>query len=66
MERDDPGAFGEGGAYGQAYALFNCSMAAATMFGPIFAGSLVENYGWKTMAWGMGAFSFSGAIPCVS
>jgi MFS family permease len=66
MERDDPGAFGEGGAYGQAYALFNCSMAAATMFGPIFAGSLVENHGWKTMAWSMGVFSFSGAIPCVS
>ncbi|TAQ85206.1 hypothetical protein B7494_g6472 [Chlorociboria aeruginascens] len=37
MEKEHPDIFGPGGAYGQAFALFNCSMAAATIFGPVFA-----------------------------
>ncbi len=66
LEKDDPGAFGPGGAYAQAFALFNCSMAAATMFGPIVAGWLSEEYGWKTTTLCMGIFSASGAVPSVS
>ncbi|TVY49025.1 putative MFS-type transporter [Lachnellula occidentalis] len=65
MEEDQPGIFGPGGAYGQVFALFNCSMAAATMFGPIVAGAISEQYGWKAMTVAMGVFSISGAIPTV-
>lgn len=65
-EKADPDAFGPGGAYGQAFALFNCSMAAATLFGPVVAGALVEAYGWGVMTAAMGVFAFSGAIPAVS
>ncbi|KAI4201647.1 MAG: hypothetical protein LQ350_003126 [Teloschistes chrysophthalmus] len=64
-EKADPDAFGPGGAYAQAFALFNCSMAAATLFGPVVAGALVEQYGWGVMSAAMGIFAFSGAIPAV-
>ncbi|KAL9002486.1 MAG: hypothetical protein Q9188_004587 [Gyalolechia gomerana] len=62
-EKADPDAFGPGGAYAQAFALFNCSMAAATLFGPVVAGALVERHGWGVMTAAMGVFAFSGAIP---
>ena len=65
-EREEPGSFGPGGAYAQAFGLFNCSMAAATLFGPVFAGWLAEQYGWKIMSLALGIFAFSGAIPAVS
>ncbi|KAL8921724.1 MAG: hypothetical protein Q9172_003873 [Xanthocarpia lactea] len=64
-ERADPNAFGPGGAYAQAFALFNCSMAAATLFGPVAAGAIVERHGWGALTAAMGAFAFSGAIPAV-
>ncbi|KAL8785682.1 MAG: hypothetical protein Q9213_003241 [Squamulea squamosa] len=62
-ERTDPNAFGPGGAYAQAFALFNCAMAAATLFGPVVAGAIVERHGWGAMTAAMGAFAFSGAVP---
>ena len=65
-ENSDPDAFGPGGAYAQAFALFNCSMAAATLFGPMVAGTLRERYGWDVMSAALGVFAFSGAIPAVS
>ena len=65
-EKKEPGLFGPGGAYAQAFALLNCSMAAATQFGPLFAGWLSQQYGWATMSMALGIFAFSGAIPSVS
>lgn len=65
-EKENPGIFGPGGAYAQAFALFNCSMAAATLFGPVFAGFLSERFGWKVMSLAMGVFAASGALPSVS
>ena len=41
-------------------------MAAATLFGPVVAGALVDKYGWGVMTAAMGVFAFSGAIPTVS
>lgn len=66
MEEDNPGSFGPGGAYAQAYALFNCAMAGATLFGPMAFGALRQDYGWKVTTLCMGIFSLSGAIPSVS
>ena len=65
-EKQDPGIFGPGGAYAQAFALFNCAMAAATLFGPVVAGALIDRYGWGVLTAAMGVFAFSGAIPSVS
>ena len=65
-EKENPGIFGPGGAYAQAFALFNCSMAAATLFGPVFAGALMDRFGWKVMSLALGIFAVSGAIPSVS
>ncbi|KAL8797641.1 MAG: hypothetical protein Q9182_007144 [Xanthomendoza sp. 2 TL-2023] len=62
-EQLEPDAFGPGGAYAQAFALFNCSMAAGTLFGPVVAGALVDRFDWGTMTAAMGIFAFSGAIP---
>ncbi|KAA8571689.1 hypothetical protein MFRU_016g01550 [Monilinia fructicola] len=65
IEIENPGKFGPGGAYAQAYALFNCSMAAATIFGPVFSGAIITQYGWKSMTIAVGIFSITGAIPCL-
>ncbi|KAL8682512.1 MAG: hypothetical protein Q9186_001459 [Xanthomendoza sp. 1 TL-2023] len=65
-EQLDPDAFGPGGAYAQAFALFNCSMAAGTLFGPVVAGALIQRFDWSVMTAAMGVFAFSGAIPTVS
>lgn len=65
-EKADPDVFGPRGAYAQAFALFNCAMAAATLFGPVVAGTLRERYDWGMMSAAVGVFAFSGAIPAVS
>ncbi|KAL8869317.1 MAG: hypothetical protein Q9174_004363 [Haloplaca sp. 1 TL-2023] len=62
-ERADPNAFGPGGAYAQAFALFNCAMAAGTLFGPVVAGAIVQQHGWGAVTAFLGVFAFSGAIP---
>ena len=41
-------------------------MAAATLFGPVVAGALIERYDWGVMTAAMGVFASSGAIPAVS
>jgi MFS family permease len=64
--RLDPLAFGPGGAYAQAYSLFNCSMAVGVLFGPLLAGWLVEKHGYSVAMLVLGVFSLSGAVPCVS
>ncbi|KAI9643973.1 hypothetical protein NHQ30_007324 [Ciborinia camelliae] len=64
-EKQIPGRFGKNGAYAQAYGLFITAYAAGTLIGPVWAG-YVENYaGWGTMAWSLGLFSLTGAVPCL-
>lgn len=59
------GSFGKGGAYAQAYGLFNTAFAAGTLVGPIWAGMIKQNYGWATMAWTLGLLSGVTTVPCV-
>jgi MFS family permease len=55
--------YGPGGAYAQAYALFNMAFAAGCTLGPLLAGFLVEQKGWSTMAWILGLLSAVAAVP---
>ncbi|KAF7874282.1 hypothetical protein EAF04_002954 [Stromatinia cepivora] len=64
-EKQIPGRFGKNGAYAQAYGLFITAYAAGTLIGPIWSGYVEDNAGWGTMAWTLGLFSFTGAIPCL-
>lgn len=62
LARGHPG-FGPGGAYAQAYALFNVAFAGGCMVGPLLAGFIVENRGWTTMSWVLGLVSGIAAVP---
>ncbi|KAH8703850.1 putative MFS amine transporter [Talaromyces proteolyticus] len=64
-ESSPPGAMGKGGAYAQAYALFNVAFAVGTLVGPIWAGLIKQNYGWNTMAWTLGLLAGVTALPCL-
>ena len=55
--------YGPGGAYGQAYGLFNMAFAAGCVLGPLLAGFVVEERGWATMAWILGLLSAFTAVP---
>lgn len=55
--------FGKGGAFAQAYALFNVAFAGGCMAGPLLAGFIAEDSGWATMAAVLGALSAITAVP---
>ncbi|KAF1998628.1 MFS general substrate transporter [Amniculicola lignicola CBS 123094] len=54
--------YGKGGAYAQAYALFNVAFAGGCMIGPLLAG-FVADKSWSTMAWVLGLLDGVTAIP---
>ncbi|KAJ8108694.1 hypothetical protein OPT61_g7992 [Boeremia exigua] len=55
--------FGPGGAYAQAYGLFNMAFAGGCMVGPLLAGFIVEDKGWTVMALVLGLLSAVTAVP---
>lgn len=55
--------FGPGGAYAQAYGLFNMAFAGGCMIGPLLAGFIVEDKGWSVMALVLGVLSAITAVP---
>lgn len=55
--------FGPGGAYAQAYGLFNMAFAGGCMVGPLLAGFIVEDKGWSIMALVLGILSAITAAP---
>ncbi|KAG9188041.1 hypothetical protein G6011_01964 [Alternaria panax] len=63
MIADGRPGFGKGGAFAQAYALYNCAFAAGCMVGPLLAGFLAEDSGWGTMSAVLGALSAVTAVP---
>ena len=65
IEAENAGIFGEGGAYGQVFALFTCALAFATMSGPLVSGFLATKFGWGFMFMILGVFSAVSAIPVV-
>ncbi|KIW08795.1 uncharacterized protein PV09_00729 [Verruconis gallopava] len=62
-EKDNPGLFGKGGAYAQAYGLFNFAWACGCLVGPIWAGLVREHAGWGTMTWSIGLLSGLTVVP---
>ena len=64
-EKKNPAAFGAGGAYAQAYGLFNCAFAGGCLVGPIWAGFVKQRAGWGTMSWTLGLLSAVSAVPVV-
>ena len=64
LERESDG--GPVASFAQCYGLFTCAMAAGALVGPVLAGAVKDRFGWTVMAWILGAFSVSGAIPVVS
>ncbi|KAK9243960.1 major facilitator superfamily domain-containing protein [Lipomyces tetrasporus] len=64
-EQKKPGIFGKGGAYGQAFGLFNLAYSAGSVFGPLEAGFVSEADGWGTATWTLGLISFVSAIPAI-
>lgn len=57
------GYFGKGGAYAQAYGLFNMSFAAGSMAGPLLAGLIKAHKGWGTTTLVLGCLSAASAVP---
>lgn len=58
-----PGYFGKGGAYAQAYGLFNMSFAGGSMAGPLLAGLVRQQAGWGTTTLVLGCLSAFTAVP---
>ncbi|KAG9682128.1 MFS general substrate transporter, partial [Aureobasidium melanogenum] len=52
-----------GGAYGQAYALFNMAYAAGSAIGPLLAGLLKVRMGWGATTLALGCLSGASIIP---
>lgn len=62
-EKQDPNLFGNRSAYAQSYGIFNMAWAAGMLVGPLWAGNLRKDVGWKTMTWTFGLVSGVSAIP---
>lgn len=63
---DRPGIGGKAGAFGQAFSLLNCGISAGVLAGPVLAGSLHEQFGWKVMGWSLAVLSASAVVPIES
>lgn len=66
MSETQDSIFGPGGAYAQAYGLFNCAQACGTMVGPAFAGLVYAKAGWTAAVCALAGFCASGAVGIVS
>ncbi|KAK9234676.1 major facilitator superfamily domain-containing protein [Lipomyces kononenkoae] len=63
IEEKNPGCFGKGGAFGQAFGLFNVAYSLGTFIGPLEAGFVVDSHGFATACWTLGLILFVTAIP---
>lgn len=66
MGQDDPSLFGPGGAYAQAFALFNCAIAAGTVLGPLWTSFALKALGWGNMNLCLAIVALLGVILVVS
>lgn len=66
MGRKQPELFGKTGAYAQAFALFNCAIAAGTVVGPFWTSFALEELGWGNTNLGLACLALSGTVIVVS
>ena len=62
----EPQLFTSGGAYAQAFSLFDAAIALGTIFGPVFAGLMYHLGNWWIMSLALALVCASGALPVVS
>ncbi|KAI1270738.1 MFS transporter-like protein [Xylariaceae sp. FL1019] len=60
-EAKSPGIFGDKGAYGLGYGLFNVAFALGGIVGPVWAGYIVDDAGWGTLTWSFAIWAASAA-----
>jgi MFS family permease len=60
--RTDGGAMA-GNGYATGYGWFNFAYSIGTMFGPLFAGWIVENWSWTVLCFVMGTLAGVTIIP---
>lgn len=66
MGQRDTTLFGPGGAYAQAFALFNCAIAAGTVLGPLWTSFALQALGWGNMNLCLAVLASSGIVVVVS
>ncbi|KAI1486565.1 major facilitator superfamily domain-containing protein [Biscogniauxia mediterranea] len=59
---EEPGVFGENGAYGLAYGVTTMAFALGGVIGPIWGGYVVEAAGWGTTGWAFALWSATAAV----
>ncbi|KAA8917763.1 hypothetical protein TRICI_000071 [Trichomonascus ciferrii] len=65
IEEHNPGKFGPGKGYGQAYGLFNVAFSLGSLIGPFHAGGVFENQGWAMTVLSLGIVTAISVIPSV-
>ncbi|KAH6674853.1 MFS transporter-like protein [Halenospora varia] len=65
-ENETPGIFGLKGAFGQAYGLYMIAFAGGALAGPLLAGFLASEAGWKTATMSLAMVSGVTCIPSLA
>lgn len=60
-----PELFKTGGAYAQAFGLFDGAIALGTVVGPVWAGLIYQHTSWAIMAGTLALICASGVVPVV-
>ncbi|KAI1851116.1 hypothetical protein JX266_003781 [Neoarthrinium moseri] len=60
--QENPGIFGEKGAYGVGYGLFTMAFALGGVIGPLWAGYVNASAGWGTMTWSLALWAVSAGV----
>jgi MFS family permease len=62
---EEPGVFGNNGAYAQAFSLMNVAYASGSLVGPLTGSLLVEMIGWNDITLATGILCALCVLPCL-
>lgn len=63
LSEENAGVFGKGGAYAQAYSLFDAALGMAVLFGPAGGGFFLEQTSWQVTVGIIAIFCAVGSLP---
>lgn len=63
LSEENAGAFGKGGAYAQAYSLFDAALGLAVLCGPAGGGFFLEQTNWQVTVSIIAVFCAGGSLP---